>query len=186
MADFKKQAGECANVAGIRALVPALEGPFPIVIDLFLLCYVPSPLFHAHWSIFIPEQANSQRGTVINVRGDPLDGFVHEFDRGYVPSEDSDRPLLMTKLGSVKDTIVGPFSSLEPGKDTIAQTELERLALTIPAPGPSLRRSASRGGRVRVEIRDCQWWVGQFVARMVESEILDPGALGVLDQAPRH
>lgn len=45
----------------------------------------------------------------------------------------------------------------------------------------------SKQGRVRrVEIRDCQWWVGEFVDKMIELKMLSTEARGVLDKAPRH
>lgn len=150
----KELAEEGSELAGNRPLAEALDsvGSNSAMTDLYLLCYIPSPLFHAHWSIFIPEQANYQRGTVINVRGDPLNGFVHEFERGYIPSEDPDKPPFMTRLGAARDTLVRPHHYMEAGIDVVAHTELERLALSIPAPGPSLGRSPSIGVSLRPKI----------------------------------
>lgn len=71
------------------------------MIDLHLLCYIPSPFGNAHWSILVPKQAASQRGTMINVRGDSINGFVHKFERGYIPSEDPEKPQFITKLGAL-------------------------------------------------------------------------------------
>lgn len=125
---------------------PAIESASPTLrsVDLYLLCFIPSPLFHAHWSIFVPSQAEPQRGTVINVRGDPLHGFVHEFQRGYIPTEDPDKPPFVTKLSSVTESVARPDGPSQPGTDATAYTELERLALSIAAPGPSLGRGASK------------------------------------------
>lgn len=124
------------------------SGDKSIAANLYLLCFIPSPLFHAHWSIFLPHEADPRRGTVIHVRGDPLLGFVHEFERGYVPSENPDKPPFMTKFATIKRTLVRPDGPLQPGKDTTAHNELERVALSIDAPGPSLGRKASKDVRM--------------------------------------
>lgn len=45
----------------------------------------------------------------------------------------------------------------------------------------------SEQGRVRrVEIRDCQWWVEQFVDQMIGMKMLSTEAREVLEKAPRH
>lgn len=113
-------------------------------VDIFLLCYLPSPLFHAHWAIFVPDQARPQCGTVLNVRGDPLHGFIHEFERGYVPSEDPEKPPMVLKLGTIAERLVRSEDTARDGKDATAHNQLERLALSIDAPGPSLGRGASK------------------------------------------
>ncbi|KAG6357823.1 hypothetical protein INS49_013703 [Diaporthe citri] len=155
-------------------------------VDVFLLCYLPSPLFHAHWALFVPDQARPQCGTVLNVRGDPLNGFVHEFERGYIPSEDPEKPPTVLKLGTIAERLIKPERIAPNGKDLAAYNRLERLALSIDAPGRSLGRGASKDGRVRVEIRDCQWWVRQLVSSMIEQEMVSSDAQRVLDEAPQH
>lgn len=116
----------------------------PGMVDIFLLCYLPSPLFHAHWAVFVPDQARPNCGTVLNVRGDPLHGFVHEFERGYNPSEDPEKPPAVFKLGTIAKSLVESERNAPDGKDATAYNQLERLALTIDAPGRSLGRGASR------------------------------------------
>lgn len=116
----------------------------PGMVDIFLLCYLPSPLFHAHWAVFVPDQARPECGTVLNVQGDPLHGFVHEFERGYIPSEDPEKPPAVFKLGAIAESLVKSEKTAPDGKDTTAYNQLERLALTIDAPGRSLGRGASR------------------------------------------
>lgn len=116
----------------------------PGLVDIFLLCYLPSPLFHAHWAVFVPDQARPECGTVLNVRGDPLHGFVHEFERDYIPSEDPEKPPTVFKLGTISESLVKSEKTAPDGKDALACNQLERLALTIDAPGRSLGRGASR------------------------------------------
>lgn len=113
-------------------------------VDIFLLCYLPSPLFHAHWALFIPDQARPQCGTVLNVRGDPLNGFVHEFERGYIPSEDPEKPPTVLKLGTIAGRLIRSELIAPDGKDATAYNQLEQLALSIDAPGRSLGRGASK------------------------------------------
>lgn len=49
-----------------------------------------------------------------------------------------------------------------------------------------LIRLRSGQGRLRVEIRDCQWWVRQLVSTMIAQEMVSSDAQRVLDQAPQH
>lgn len=113
-------------------------------VDIFLLCYLPSPLFHAHWAICVPDQAKPTCGTVLNVRGDAFKGFVHEFERGYIPSEDQDKPPKVLKLGAIEKSLIEFEDAAPDGKDTTACNRLERLALSVDAPGRSLGRRASK------------------------------------------
>ncbi|RYO76743.1 hypothetical protein DL766_010115 [Monosporascus sp. MC13-8B] len=67
---------------------------------LYLLSYVPSPLFPGHWSMWVPYRGSdgsaSGKGTRLHVTGDSRSGFAHDFahdfDRGYDPGEDDRRP----------------------------------------------------------------------------------------------
>lgn len=122
-------------------------------VDIFLLCYLPSPLFHAHWALFIPDQARPQCGTVLNVRGDPLNGFVHEFERGYVPSEDPEKPPTVLKLGAIAERLIMSEGTAPDGKDATAYNQLESLALSIDAPGRSLGRGASKDVSLKLHHR---------------------------------
>lgn len=128
----------------------------PGMVDIFLLCYLPSPLFHAHWALFAPDQTRPHCGTVLNVRGDPLHGFVHEFERGYVPSEDPEKPPAMLKLGTIAERLVRPEDTAPEGKDAKAYNQLERLALSVDAPGRSLGRGASKDVSLSFEICLCR------------------------------
>lgn len=130
---------------------PSPEAVDSGTVDIFLLCYLPSPLFHAHWALFVPDQARPQCGTVLNVRGDPLHGFVHEFERGYVPSEDPEKPPTVLKLGTVAERLIRPEGTTPDGKDATAYNELERLALSVDAPGRSLGRGASKDVSLKLD-----------------------------------
>jgi hypothetical protein len=123
---------------------PSTAAAEPGTVVISLLCYLPSPLFHAHWAVFVPDQARPRCGTVLNVRGDPLNGFVHEFQRGYIPSEDPEKPPTVLELGTIAACLVRPEKGAPDGIDATACSQLERLALSIDAPGKSLGRGASR------------------------------------------
>jgi hypothetical protein len=132
-------------------LVERQQGTMPgsPTLMAYLVCYVPSPLFPAHWSLWIPyDSRESTIGTRIHVTGDALNGFKHEFDRRHDPATDDRRPRLI-ELGLIDSSHispVGPVSNSEESHDHViprAYNELEQLALKIPAPGPSLRSSAS-------------------------------------------
>lgn len=112
------------------------------------LLIFPSPLFPAHWSLFIPSPTPTTKsiGTRIHVHGDARAGFAHEFVRGY----DVSRSTLGDKLvplGVVDEAVLAEGEG-EGGqeydgvqtetRDVDARNELERIALRVPAPGPSL------------------------------------------------
>ena len=72
----------------------------------------------------------------------------------------------------------------KPGGDAI-----ERVALSVPAPGPSLRSASATTGPTRipkVEVKDCQYWAKQFVRALVQSGIYPEDAVAVVDNAPQH
>lgn len=65
-----------------------------------------------------------------------MHGFEHEFVRGDHGPKSDRHPVAMT-LGNIDDGLVtdGPMD----GVDKIARNKLEEIALSVPAPGPSLR-----------------------------------------------
>jgi len=106
---------------------------------VYLIIY-HSPIFAAHWALWIPyyeEEVAGKSGKIINVQGSPSEGFLHEFERNYDIAAETRRHSirLLTWLDSkyIIDT-TGDYSV-----DSTAIDFLERLALTIQAPGPSLR-----------------------------------------------
>jgi hypothetical protein len=117
--------------------------------DIYLIVYT-SPLFPAHWTLWIPTEANPQIGKGIHATGDAANGFQHEFKRNYDLSEE-DRAYRLFLLAQVNDRWVvdvpgdGLFSV-----DTIPVDGVERIALSVPAPGKSLR--TSEGSAVSVLI----------------------------------
>jgi len=96
-----------------------------------------SPHFPAHWVVFVPNADGGTIGTNIHVIGDVRDGFTHQFTRGYNCSMTRRKHTTFT-LGDVGlEYLVGAVSEAETGSDP--NNELENVAISIPAPGKSLR-----------------------------------------------
>ncbi|KAJ7288477.1 hypothetical protein C8J57DRAFT_517703 [Mycena rebaudengoi] len=132
--------------------------------EIYLIIY-HSPLFPAHWALWIPLPSDSDRGKRVHVTGDAAGGFAHEFSRNYRRSEDSRRHSVVL-LGEVPDEwVVDDSPGPENAVDTEPQDELERVALGVPAPGKTLRvaRGASSG---RAQILNCQSWIHEYVAAL--------------------
>ncbi len=99
-----------------------------------------SPLFAAHWSLWIPSENDSDLGKIIHVHGSVAEGFEHEFKRNYRLSEDS-RTNSIRLLGTVSgSSIVDPEDETY-YTDVIPLDIMEETALRVEAPGPSLRQS---------------------------------------------
>lgn len=155
-----------------------------------------SPLFRAHWGVIVPNSASEESlYTKIHVTGSLAEGFVHEFQRTY-DLDTTGRTNSTFDLGTVDKDAVATFPSvvIRP-EDMITPTNrLEQIALTVPAPGPSLRSATSVGGKVGlsfraidvaltrwyemqtkpIEIKDCQYWLKQYVAALVNEGLLGP------------
>lgn len=97
-----------------------------------------SPLFRAHWGLLIPARGSSTKGKLIHVTGNVLRGFEHEFKRNYDVSHTT-RPHRVVVIGHVADHIIVDVpGNGESSTDTTPHDNLERIALGVPAPGPSL------------------------------------------------
>ncbi|KAK3694173.1 hypothetical protein B0T22DRAFT_437276 [Podospora appendiculata] len=130
--------------------------------QLYLACFIPSRLFPAHWAMWVPSADDEHIGTLVQVIGDPLNGFVHEFERGYKSREDS-RPPLLQELGSATEDSVLPDGPHDPGQ------------------------GCGRGQtKPRIAIDNCQSWLSRLIDAMVAQHMIDDGARGVLKTAPKN
>ena len=105
------------------------------------LCCERSRLFKGHWVIFIPSKARDGCGTAIHVEGTVKEGFQHGFKRLSCPPWLSDQKPVRLHLGNIKDAWIIPeaeYPADETTVDIIPTNRLEKLALSVPAPGPSL------------------------------------------------
>ncbi|KAF2186882.1 hypothetical protein K469DRAFT_570861, partial [Zopfia rhizophila CBS 207.26] len=141
--------------------------------------------FPAHWSLWIPHQDNTSIGRRIHASADAANGFEIAFERNYNLDATSRHQIL--PLAQVLDHYVvdvkGDGSQL---KDQIAYDYLEQVALSIPAPSRSLVSTSTQGPRQRVEIQNCQTWLRQVVAALVQNGAMDQAALQAADSAPKN
>jgi len=108
-----------------------------------------SPLFPAYWALWVPSydvqtKVTANVGRQIQVEGDALKGFYHEFRRNHDMS-------LTTRPNSIHlvswtdaANIADADNSGAMFKDATATDVIEECALNVAAPGPSLRSAASR------------------------------------------
>ncbi|RYP25260.1 hypothetical protein DL765_000141 [Monosporascus sp. GIB2] len=173
--------------------VPALPegrptGP-PEYRTLYLLSYVPSPLFPAHWSMWVPYRCSdgsaSRKGTRLHVTGDSRSGFAHDFDRGYDPGEDGRWPWVGA-AARIEERHVEDAPAPEGAGAREARNRLERVALSVPAPGPSMRAASSNAARTRVALQNCQTWMVDFVRALIDQGIIEQSAQTALDECPKN
>lgn len=137
-------------------------------------------------------------GRRIHVTGDRLNGFTLEIIRGYNVSKhksvSAERQYLVGAL-SFPEAQTSVSSDLKSAQvpdgaiykdeddgggyvDNSPRDELERVCVEIEAPGPSLNKVGVAGGglpggkRVKMEVKDCQWWIRQVVQALVERGML--------------
>lgn len=168
---------------------------------IYLIIYT-STLFPAHWSLWIPSLSDPSIGKRLHAEGDAATGFKTVFERGYVLHEDT-RKYQCLLLGEVSDEYVLDVDGQE--CDSIAHDDLERILLSVPAPGASLVSSESQvcecvpcvyacicacfrrqGPRKRVRIQNCRTWLRDGTAALVKSGIMDGMALQRVEGAPKN
>lgn len=104
--------------------------------DLYLAAYRGPPRAN-HFSLWIPLAPGHCIGKVIHVVGDFFKGYEHEFKREYNISKTKRLAFPPLLLCSVDDKYVVDVSNkAKPGElDKEACDTLERIALSVPAPG---------------------------------------------------
>lgn len=102
-----------------------------------------SPLFAAHWSLWIPSPKNSTIGKVSHVEGSPSAGFSHEFKRNYDISTESRKNSVIFLCQVDGDSVVDAAGDGAYSTDATAVDVVERWALAVEAPGPSLRSAGA-------------------------------------------
>ena len=115
--------------------------------DIVLVRYTAPP-FKDHWAIFIPSAQNPKFGTLIQVEGDVRSGFHHNIRRNY-DLKHTTRNVQTNLIGRVADKHVHST----PSQGTLVRDapntkdDCERVALSVPAPGPSMRPTAGNAVR---------------------------------------
>ena len=104
----------------------------------------PRRLFKDHWCIFIPSAENLNVGTLIEMEGSAREGFSHAVSRLY-DLKLSDRKPRTFLLGQVGDDQVHatPAGGHLVMYDLTPPDNVERCALSLPAPGPSMNPTAT-------------------------------------------
>ncbi|KAK0610659.1 hypothetical protein B0T17DRAFT_545193 [Bombardia bombarda] len=155
---------------------------------IYLIIY-KSPIFPAHWALWIPSQNDPTIGKIINADGDAKYGFELAIERNY-DTDQIGRTHRIVQLGQVEDNAVDDDDGCVKGEltstDCHPRDAVERVAMGVPAPGPSLVSALSSGPRQRVRIKNCQTWLREVVERLVHEKIIDKQALVVLDGAPKN
>ncbi|KAI1122981.1 hypothetical protein F5Y10DRAFT_252791 [Nemania abortiva] len=104
---------------------------------IYLIVY-KSPLFPAHWALWVPSEADPNIGKRIHAEGDAATGFRLSFDRNYDIIHESRKLEVLTlaevAAGHVADTPGDGVNSV----DTEPRDAVETVAAKVPTPGPSL------------------------------------------------
>jgi hypothetical protein len=115
---------------------------------IYLISY-DSPLFPAHWALWIPSASNPSLGKIIHVTGDAAQGFELQFKRNYDISI-TQRKHHIIPIGSVDNSHIvdGPGGRTVTDDVPTEGDTLEETAAKIPAPAKSL--VSALGGGVRL------------------------------------
>lgn len=172
------------------------HAPQPVlpVLPVYVLI-PPSPLFAAHWSLFIPNTEDSNLGRRIHVAGDRLNGFKLEIIRGYdvslhrnvTPNRRFLIGITLSMLETETRNVPRPASKHKQKDEdegggyvhNFTFDGFEETCMEVQAPGPSLNHVSSESGnptgkRQKTEVKDCQWWVRQVVELLYRRRILRP------------
>ncbi|EUC63466.1 hypothetical protein RSOL_491410 [Rhizoctonia solani AG-3 Rhs1AP] len=142
-----------------------------------------SPIFPAHWALWIPSLSQPKTGKIINAVGDPSSGFVREIERQFnlASVSGSKSTVLLSDRVDAKHILDSDSSGPE------AVDQVEKIACGISPPEKSLHSAQNSNlPSRRVEIKNCQTWLREYVCALVEHGICDADAIGVLDRAPRN
>ncbi|KAM3421447.1 hypothetical protein BST61_g1840 [Cercospora zeina] len=198
-----KQKGSSNNNANLVVQQPsssqAPPGAAAQYRPIFLLVW-PSPLFKAHWAIFIPEAGDNtfKKGKYVHVEGHLREGFHFGIVRGWDLTLTNRRPKPAIEIGWIRsDLVVDTPADGSLIKDATPCDQLETFLAAVPAPGQSLNSVSSGGSSSgkNVELSDGQWWTTRCIHALVENGHLVPPAKGlnknkdprdVVAGAPRH
>ncbi|KAG8690374.1 hypothetical protein FRC11_012060 [Ceratobasidium sp. 423] len=142
-----------------------------------------SPIFPAHWALWIPSLAQPKIGKIINAVGDPSSGFVREIERQFNLADVSGS----TSTVLLSDRVEAKYILDSDSSDSEPVDEVEKVAHGIPPPQKSLNSVQNSNLPLRrVVIKNCQTWLRELVCELVEHGICEVEAINVLDRAPRN
>ncbi|KAM5477103.1 hypothetical protein MauCBS54593_000374 [Microsporum audouinii] len=129
--------------------------------ELYLATFNTSPNQSKHFAIFVPNENDRQKGTLIHVVGAPETGYGHVFERNYNPFTNKSLNTI-TLVGHIDAHHVVDPQTTQPSKDNTPRGDLEVVAHFIPPPS-AWNFLAPKGGLVR----RCQEWTWDFVTKLV-------------------
>jgi hypothetical protein len=110
---------------------------------VYLIVY-NSPLFPAHWGLWIPSLDDPTVGKRLHAPGDAANGFEIDFDRNYT-LDATNRQYQSLVLAEVSNYhVVDVKGDGSRRSDSTAHDDLEQVLLSVPAPGASLVSSSSQ------------------------------------------
>ena len=131
-------------------------------IPIYLARYPSGSLFNDHWALFIPDRTRPSPtwGTLLQVEGDPLNGFIHDVPRNCEATQEyygRHQPVLI-ELGTASEQhLEGDVGAVKGMENLEPRSDVEHLALSTEPPSKSMR-SAGNGNegtaRKRIEIPD--------------------------------
>ena len=97
-----------------------------------------SPLFPAHWALWIPHEDSDGKGKLLNINGSAATGFDLEFERNY-SLRNCSRTHQTIELAKVPTQyVVDVKGDGSESTDSTAHDYIEEVALGIAPPAPSL------------------------------------------------
>jgi hypothetical protein len=157
-----------------------------------LLIRYPGFPFKDHWALFIPSVQTPTFGTLLQVEGDVRSGFRHDVIRNFdtKSTENNGRgsgSCKLSFLGEVADKHVhdtpGSGDTIVGATDTATKDDIERVAMGVEAPGPSMNMVSSgegnavSGGCVSLDsVMLTSYWIFLIVHAYLTAPYYAPGS----------
>ncbi|EFW21390.1 hypothetical protein D8B26_001598 [Coccidioides posadasii str. Silveira] len=165
-----------------------------------------SPLFPAHWSLFVAHPSCPEIGKRVHVEGSVYAGFTHAVQRRYKlgsvgknfsllelgeltggkGGEEEEEEALVKHIHANADV---DADAAEYGEEVKPIDRLEKVAIGIVAPGGSLNHVNEDGTQAparRGQMKNCQDWIIDVVAELVRRDLLPAPANEVVQNAPKN
>jgi hypothetical protein len=114
-----------------------------------------SPLFPAHWGLWIPSAADPKVGKFIHATGDAAKGFEISFERNYNISVTRRRHQILPIAQVLDQHVLDVVGDGSRSSDQTAHDYIEQVALSVPAPARSLTSASSQVSDIYLWERFC-------------------------------
>lgn len=104
---------------------------------IYLISSRNAEIQRAHFAIFVPAAAEPEQGTLIQVVGAPMTGYILEFKRNYSPVNDTQEHYSMIQLGDVDTGNIVDSTTDNKSTDFEPKGEIEVAASRVVPPGIS-------------------------------------------------